>query len=73
MKKLKNSTKDSNTYKKICRICDEKNKQTRAYVNCTMHKGTICMEHCEHCRYRYTSRGSTHCTYKEGGNTHEIQ
>ena len=73
MKKLKNSTKDSNTYKTICKICDEKNKRTRAYVRCAMHQGTICMEHCEHCRYRYTSRGSTHCTYKEGGNTHENQ
>lgn len=52
----------------ICKICNEKNKQTRAYVNCTMYQGTICMEHCENCRYRYTSRGSTHCTYKEGGN-----
>ena len=51
--------------KTICTICDERDKQTRAYVHCSQGDNIICMEHCEKCQYLRKSMGQWRCTYEK--------
>lgn len=45
----------------VCKICDEKNKKTRGYVNCAKYGGIVCMEHCEGCQYYRFLIGMSRC------------
>lgn len=45
----------------ICKICNELDKSTRAYVNCAKAGGIVCMEHCSTCDYYMSEMGLSRC------------
>lgn len=47
----------------VCKICDEKDKKTRAYVNCAKAGGIVCMEHCSECEHYRFVIGISRCEY----------
>lgn len=45
----------------LCKLCDEAEKKTRAYVNCAKAGGIVCMEHCSECEYYMFAIGMSRC------------
>lgn len=48
----------------VCKVCNEENKKSTAYVHCARVNGAvICAEHCDTCIYQDLHQGDLKCMY----------